>query len=73
MKAHPALFEGEGRGEPKNEALLFQSISDNHIQNARNYSSLQLTYTFKTLEKTANARTLCVYCLDTRIFIIPNC
>ena len=35
MKAHPALFEGEGGGggEPKNEALLFQSIVDIHFQN----------------------------------------
>ena len=34
MKAHPALFEGEGkRGEPKNEALLFQSTVDIHFQN----------------------------------------
>ena len=32
MKAHPALFEG--RGEPKNEALLFQSTVDIHFQNA---------------------------------------
>ena len=32
MKAHPALFEGEG--EPKNEALLFQSTVDIHFQNA---------------------------------------
>ena len=34
MKAHPALFEGEGRGEPKNEALLFQSTVDIHFRNA---------------------------------------
>ena len=34
MKAHSALFEGRAGGEPKNEALY--------------YSSLQLTYTFKT-------------------------
>ena len=34
VKAHPALFEreGEGGGEPKNEALLFQSTVDIHIQ-----------------------------------------
>ena len=49
MKAHPALFEGEGRGEPKNEALLFQSTVDIHFQNAH-----------KT-QKTAKARTLCFY------------
>ena len=29
VKAHPALFEGE-EGEPKNEALLFQSTIDIH-------------------------------------------
>ena len=34
MKVHPALFEGRGRGEPKNEALLFQSTVDIHFQNA---------------------------------------
>ena len=33
VKAHPALFEGRGRGEPKNEALLFQSRVDIHFQN----------------------------------------
>ena len=33
MKAHPALFEGRRRGEPKNEALLFQSTVI-HFQNA---------------------------------------
>ena len=32
VNAHPALFEG--RGEPKNEALLFQSTVDIHFQNA---------------------------------------
>ena len=52
VKAHPALFEGEGGGgggEPKNEALLFQSTVDIHFQNAH-----------KT-QKTAKARTLCIY------------
>ena len=51
MKAHPALFEGEGEegGEPKNEALLFQFTVDIHFQNAH-----------KT-QKTVKARTLCVY------------
>ena len=35
MKAHPALFEGRGGGgEPRNEALLFQSTVDIHFQNA---------------------------------------
>ena len=38
MKTHPALFEGKkgggGGGEPKNEALLFQSTVDIHFQNA---------------------------------------
>ena len=34
MKAQPALFEGKRRGEPKNEALLFQSTIDIHFQNA---------------------------------------
>ena len=33
VKVHPALFEGEGRGEPKNEALLFQSTVDIHFTN----------------------------------------
>ena len=35
VKVHPALFEREGRGggEPKNEALLFQSTVDKHFQN----------------------------------------
>ena len=38
VKVHPALFDGEGkgrggRGEPKNEALLFQSTVDIHFQN----------------------------------------
>ena len=33
MKAHPALFEGQGEGEPENEALLFQSTVDMHFQN----------------------------------------
>ena len=38
MKANPALFEGRGeRGEPKNEALLFQSTVDNHFQNAQKH------------------------------------
>ena len=32
VKAHPAIFEGEG--EPKIEALLFQSTVDIHFQNA---------------------------------------
>ena len=34
-KVHLALFEGRGeeRGEPKKEALLFQSTIDIHIQN----------------------------------------
>ena len=34
VKAHPALFGGGG-GEPKKEALLFQSTIDIHIQNVR--------------------------------------
>ena len=52
MKAHQALFEGgRGGGEPKNEALLFQSTVDIHFQNAH-----------KT-QKTAKASTLCVYLL----------
>ena len=45
--SHPALFEEEGVS--KNETLLFQSPVDIHFQNAH-----------KT-QKTAKARTLCVY------------
>ena len=45
MKAHPALFEGEGRGgeggESKNEALLFQSTVDIHFQNAHKTQKLR--------------------------------
>ena len=64
MKAHPALFEG--RGEPKNEALLFQSTVDKHFQNAHNtlFQSTVYIYNFKARtkhQKTAKARTLCVY------------
>ena len=33
VKAHPALFEGKGGGEPKNEARLFQSRVEIHSQN----------------------------------------
>ena len=44
------LYLREGGREAKNEALLFQSTIGIHIRNARNYSSLQLTYTFDTLE-----------------------
>ena len=38
MKAHPALFGREEEGEPKKRGHY--------------YASLQLTYAFKTLEKT---------------------
>ena len=31
VKAHPALFEGRGRGGAKNEGLLFQSSERAHI------------------------------------------
>ena len=43
MNAHPALFEREGeeRGEPKNEALLFQSTVDIHLQNAHKTQKLR--------------------------------
>ena len=34
MKVHTALFEGRRGEESKNEALLFQSTTDIHIQNA---------------------------------------
>ena len=40
MKAHPALFEGEG--QPKNEALLFQSTVDIHFQNAHKTQVLRV-------------------------------
>ena len=33
VKAHPALFEGEG-GEPELRHYIFQSTTDIHIQNA---------------------------------------
>ena len=50
VKAHPALFEGK----PKKVALLWYSqfTIHIHIQNAQIYcySSLQFTYTFKTLK-----------------------
>ena len=36
MKAHTALFEGEGGGEPKKGLILFQSTIDIHIQNSIN-------------------------------------
>ena len=39
-KVHPALFEEEG-GEPKNEALLFQSTVDKHFQNAHKTQKLR--------------------------------
>ena len=42
MKAQPALFEGEGMGEPKNEARLFQSTVDIHFQNAHKTRRLAL-------------------------------
>ena len=44
VKAHPVLFEGEWEegGEPKNEALLFQSTVDNiHFQNAHKTQKLR--------------------------------
>ena len=58
MKAHLALFGGGG--EPKNEALLFQSTVDITFKmHTKHYSSLQLIYTFKTRTKhTKNAKTV---------------
>ena len=65
MKAHPALFEGEGvegwsrgviplkgikGGDPKNETLLFQSTVDIHFQNAHKHT-----------QETVKARILCFY------------
>ena len=65
VKAHPALFEGEGRGEPKNKALLFQSTVNLHFQNAHKtlfQSTVDMHFqnAHKT-QKTVKARTLCVY------------
>ena len=57
VKAHPALFEGEGRrmrGEPENEALLFQStdnISVYTLVYTLYYTSI---YTFKTRTEQKN-------------------
>ena len=63
MKAHPALFEGEG--EPKIEVLLFQSTVDIHFQNVHKTLSqstvdIHFQNAHKT-QKTAKANTLCVY------------
>ena len=62
VKAHPALFEGE-EGEPKNEALLFQSTVEIHFQNAHKtfQSTVYIHFQTRTNTKTAKASTLCVY------------
>ena len=57
--------EGEEGGEPKNEALLFQSTVDIHFQNAHKplfQSTVDIYFqnAHKT-QKTAKASTLCVY------------
>ena len=56
VKAHPALFEGE-RGEPENEALLFQSTVDINFQNAHKTLFQVDTHTFKT--RTKHTKTAC--------------
>ena len=46
VKAHPASFDGERRGrrgEPKNEALLFQSTVDILSKRAQNITVFQST------------------------------
>ena len=67
VKAHPALFEGEGRGEQKKWGTVIPVYSwhtpSKLEQNNYSMQSTQLTYTFKTHKntKTAKASTLCVY------------
>ena len=67
MKTHPTLFEGEGprgRGEPKNEALLFQSTVDIHFQHAhKTLFQSRLTFNFKTRTKHKNCESSRVYCV----------
>ena len=65
MKDHPALFEGR-RGEPKNEALLFQSTVDIHFQNAHKtifQSTVDIHFQMRTKHKKLRRlySTLCVY------------
>ena len=63
----PSYIRGGG-GEPKNEALLFQSTVDIHFQNEHKtlfQSKIDIHFqnAHKTL-KTAKASTLCVYFND---------
>ena len=66
MKAHPVLFKGRGKeGEPKNEALLFQSTVDIHFQNEQKtlfQSTVDIHFqNAHKPQKTVKASTLCVY------------
>ena len=57
VKAHPALFEGkgeEGVNQKMRHCYSSLQLTIIHFQNAQHYSSLQLTYTFKTRTKPKN-------------------
>ena len=78
VKAHAALFEGEGW--TKNEALLFQSTVDIHFQNAhKTVLQFYTTVEYTLLKRAQNTKkgegysTLCVYSISQRILFHSVC
>ena len=80
MKAHPALFEGEGMGrgggggeEPNNEALLFKSKVDIHFQNAhKTLFQSTVDINFQNAHKTQKLRRLALCTLINRNILMNH-
>ena len=69
VKAYPALFEGEGDDPKMRHCYSSLQLTYTFKTHTKHYSSLQLTYTFKTRTKHTKTAKACTLCVYQRLSI----